>query len=112
MPVLQELVTKEIVAGWTNLRLSPIALVVFAGMRPGLSPWRGCQLIGLTRRAGVSTARGLRRVRNCRPDPQESKRKAAVEKLPPRPHRTYRTWWGGASLIFACPLARPPARPP
>ena len=34
--VLQELVTGEIVAGWMELRLPPLALVVFVGMLPGV----------------------------------------------------------------------------
>ena len=42
LAVLQDLVTGEIVAGWTELQLSPVALVVFAGLLPGGGPWRCC----------------------------------------------------------------------
>ena len=38
LPVFQELVTGEILAGWTELRLSSLTLVVFASMRPGGLP--------------------------------------------------------------------------
>ena len=38
LPVLQELVTGEIVEGWTELRLPPLALVVFTSMLPGGRP--------------------------------------------------------------------------